>query len=175
MGIIDKLKEFKWGDGREFEFSRTKFEKLLHKTITKISRIPLSSITSDYKDNECLLFFCNDIYGDSIYAMFHDQICCESVTIDDIVGDLDDLIGSPLLMAEAVSSKHGDGNSDIENERGNYSYTWTFYKLATVKGYVTIRWYGSSNGYYSEKVHLWRVRASEKLLSFLIQGIINDN
>lgn len=80
--------------------------------------------------------------------MSHTQDCCESVELVDIAGDVADLIGSPLTMAEEVSNSDDPHGLEYQPE----SYTWTFYKFATVKGYVTFRWFGESNGYYSESV-----------------------
>ena len=85
--------------------------------------------------------------------MYHAQSCCESVAIEDIVGDLDDLTGSPLLEAEEVISC-----PDPSTNPSGESATWTFYKFGTASGSVTIRWYGTSNGYYSESATFRRVR-----------------
>ena len=93
-----------------------------------------------------------------VYKMYHSQDCCESVYIESITGDLQDLVGAPILRAE-VSEDLFDiiKNAGKEKERDD-SYTWTFYKFATRKGYVDIRWYGSSNGYYSESVDFEKVK-----------------
>lgn len=85
------------------------------------------------------------------YMMYHDRECCENVYIEDIIGDMDDLLNSPILMAE-----------EVINESTNESGTWSFYKLATTKGYVTIRWYGMSNGYYSERVSFYKKEIKNK-------------
>jgi len=77
------------------------------------------------------------------YRMYHQEDCCEQVVIEDINGDVEDLVGVPLLVAEEVTS---------EDTSASESGTWTFYKFATINGYVDIRWHGTSNGYYSEAV-----------------------
>ena len=85
------------------------------------------------------------------FMFSHEQDCCERVDINDIVGDLEDLVGEPLLVAEQV-----EGETPVDfNERDYESVTWTFYKFATRKGYVDVRWLGESNGYYSEGVDLF--------------------
>jgi hypothetical protein len=86
------------------------------------------------------------------YHLEHDFECCEEVYIEDICGDIQDLIGSPILASEEVCSQ--DKSSEHESQ-------WTFYKLSTNKGSVTIRWHGSSNGYYSIAVDLYLVRPQQ--------------
>ena len=128
----------------------------------------------DIKNNGDELIFITDDGAE--YKMYHRQDCCESVAIDDINGDLSDLIGTPILLAKEVSNE--DFERDFESkfsirdddyyetdEEGNVkpdSCTWTFYKLATIKGYVDIRWFGESNGYYSESVDFIEVGVDEE-------------
>lgn len=97
------------------------------------------------KESDEVLFYCND---GSIYKMYHDQDCCECVSIDDVSGNVDDLIGSKILQADVYTK---DMEVDIR-EDADMSGTYTFYNFTTINGYVQVKWFGTSNGYYSEKV-----------------------
>lgn len=100
-----------------------------------------------------IYFTCSD---GTEYAMYHEQECCEQVLINDISGDLTDLLHQPLLIAEIVSNdefiQQYEQSLTAEEQEWRQSQTWTFYRLATINGYVDIRWLGESNGYYSESV-----------------------
>ena len=114
---------------------------LAGKTLTEVSTVGAEEIHFTTSEGET-------------FKMYHDQDCCESVYIDDIEGDLQSLVGNPLIVAEEVTGETRGAQSEYDE-----SYTWTFYKFATIKGHVDIRWYGSSNGYYSEYVSFEQVTA----------------
>ena len=114
------------------------FSVLLGKTITKIEGLE--------KGGERVILTTSD---GREYLWYHEQECCENVTIEDVCGDPADLLDRPLVMAEEVAGETG------ETDYG--SFTWTFYKLATTRGSVTVRWYGASNGCYSETVNFGEI------------------
>jgi hypothetical protein len=115
-----------------------------------VGKVAVSVTREEIDDNDGLLFHMED---GRTFALVHQQDCCEHVSIEDIAGDLQDLVGSPFTMAMSVSNEPGfeDGDDD------GGSHTWTFFKLATVKGYVDVRFYGSSNGYYGESADFYEV------------------
>lgn len=138
--------------------NRVPFDILLGKTFTSARR------EKENNGEEYIVFECEDDKG-TIFILCHKSECCENVYIEDICGDLSDLKNSPILLAEEETSRDGKDGSlgpKVINDDNDESYTWTFYKLSTNKGSVTIRWYGSSNGYYSESAYLYDVTDSIK-------------
>lgn len=120
----------------------TTFNELLGKTIEEIK------VKDKNEDNKILIKLTNGKY----YKFYHEQDCCESVSIESITGDLEDLLNNPLLEAEEVTDSQDDDCG---------STTYTFYKFSTIKGSVTVRWIGSSNGYYSESVYFTEIDSIE--------------
>ena len=97
-----------------------------------------------------------------VYRMFHSQDCCESVEVYSVDGDVADIIGTPIVEAVEVSSEdYAFMQFPHTDPDGIDSHTWTFYKIDTNKGGVTIRWFGTSNGYYSESVEIEDVMSGQ--------------
>ncbi|USV40918.1 hypothetical protein [Xanthomonas phage BUDD] len=88
------------------------------------------------------------------FVMFHQQDCCESVYIDAIDGDLQQLVGGVIRYAEV--------NTNSDTSREYDSVTWTFYRIRSEHEFIHITWRGSSNGYYSERVSFVRVLSKEE-------------
>lgn len=109
-----------------------------------VGKVFCNVFVRDLRGQDELVF--EELGSGTLFIFGHDQDCCETVFIEDINGYLFDLVGSPILLAEEVVSDCEDCGE---------SGTWTFYKFATRKGYVTVRWLGESNGFYSESVDLY--------------------
>lgn len=115
------------------------FEELIGEVIS-------SGVIHSGDDSAALLLVCDS----TIFVFHHQQDCCESVLIEDVSGDLTDLIGSPITEAECVTEE-----TDIDEPESEHKHmTWSFYKFRTAKGAVTVKWQGMSNGCYSEEAEL---------------------
>jgi len=101
-------------------------------------------------DDDCITFTGDDSRQ---WGLRHDQDCCEEVVIEDICGDLNLLVGRKIAVAEIAYS-------DASNERDDESATWTFCRIGNDRGdLITIRWYGTSNGYYCERADFDELRS----------------
>ena len=144
LGLIHRYKAADMYPKDEMERLINKFKKnekvtVFNEVIGKtLKDVKVTRFTPGQNESDEILFTFED---GTEYKMYHEDECSESVEIEDISGDLDNIIGSPLRVAEEVTSE-----DSVASESG----TWSFYKFATAKGYIDIRWYGSSNGYYSE-------------------------
>lgn len=115
-----------------------KFEDLKGQIITKIN--------GNVGEEEIIF----ELENGDMYRLIYHQDCCAECSIEDICGDMSDLIGYPVLVAEEATNRKENPEGFLHDEY-QVSFTWTYYKLDTIKGGVTIRWYGESNGYYSEE------------------------
>lgn len=91
-----------------------------------------------------------------------DYGCDVSIHLVDIEGDLFDLIDRPLVVSETASHRPPEKCCDSE--------TWTYYRIATPKGMVSLRWHGRSNSYYSEAVSHGVLKGAK-----IAPGILADN
>lgn len=124
------------------------FSELLGKTLVKIDKAESDfGLTFTTNENKEYHLYGNDLqcYG-----------CDVSVVIEDIEGDLDDLLNSPLLQAE---------ESIVEDD--------SWYKLATKNGYVTIRFHGEDGWEYGTHVDFYGFIPYRQTLSDRIE--LNKN
>jgi len=124
-------------------------------TFADLMGVTLTNITGLEPGSERVTFDSDT----ATWIMHHNQNCCESVAVEDVNGVVGDLIGAPIVAAVEVSHEAGsEGCPPPRGEFPNESFTWTFYRISTIKGTVVIRWYGESNGYYSEAVDFEKTR-----------------
>jgi len=98
------------------------YDDLIGKTFTNVYTCDHPVYGDKYK-------LCFELADGGRYVFYHDQDCCESVYIEDICGELSDLEGTPILLAEETSSE-GRGRKECPDDG---THTYTFYKFATIK------------------------------------------
>ena len=126
-----------------YNCERVEIKDLLNKVLKSVE---ITNVDPDYPgQNDCVVF---TTVNDEIYIMMHTQDCCETVYLESVDNNIDVLVGSQILVAEERSNSNDDSCG---------SETWTFYLIGTDDGLCNFRWYGSSNGHYSERVELYKI------------------
>lgn len=121
------------------------FEDLIGKTITNIW----------FKNGKDPVKICDEIHlvteDGWLVRLYHKQDCCENVYLLETVGEIDNILHSPIIYVnEIINPPLDDVMKSFTNS--DTSSTWTFYLIETKKGSVVLKWLGSSNGYYDESV-----------------------
>ena len=117
----------------------------VNETLNRMVGETIVSVSGNRHDEEFVVRTTSGL----VFTFYHSQDCCEDVYLEEIIGDIDDLIGHTVVMAEETcSNDEVVGSSCYQGE----SFTWTYYRMATERGLVVLRFFGSSNGYYSESV-----------------------
>jgi hypothetical protein len=107
-----------------------------------LNEVPIEIKQDEYDGNDSIVF---KMQSGREFMLCHRQDCCESVNLESIDGDINRLLNNPITIAY---ESYEEGNSKYE------SSTWSFYHIGTTLDTVTIRFFGESNGYYSESAEL---------------------
>jgi len=118
--------------------------------ITDMIGETLTHIDIDAGKNEILLTTNRGVR----IKIYHAQDCCESVVIHDTQGNWHDLVGKVIIEAGLAEDCKSPPPKDAEYVE---SHTWTTIKLSVDDATVISRWFGESNGYYSESVSIENV------------------
>ncbi len=82
----------------------------------------------------------------------HGQDCCESVRVVGLRGDIQNILGYPITLAE---EDNPDDDGFMVDHPSYEHRTITKYILESEKGRFEIVWFGDSNGYYGESVDMY--------------------
>lgn len=114
-----------------------------------VGRVPVDIVGAE-EDSEEVFFVFND--GGPVVKIYHRYEHGESVSINEVIGDPEDLIGHPLVVSDESDEEPTEKEKAHSDQLD--SSTWTFYRFANHGGSLCLRWLGSSNGYYSEAVYI---------------------
>lgn len=118
--------------------------------LEKIIGATILEVVGCERESGCVTF----VTDRGTLRLLHRQDCCERVYLADTNGDIADLIGGVVSVAEERSNQKGG--------RGEDRIKYTFYSIRTTKGDLDLRWIGKDNGYYSVSVDAeWEEIVSE--------------